>query len=646
MEAEKDKTMKMDVQHPNITLGTAGHIDHGKTALIKFLTGCDTDRLKEEKERGMSIDLGFAPCMISNMEVGIIDVPGHENFIKTMVAGANGMDGVIFVVAADDGIMAQTREHLDILTLLGVGHGIVALTKIDRVDPEHVEIVKLELEKFLTGTFLEGAPILPLSNTTGDGFDPFYMALMELVNSIKPKGLDGLFRLPVERTFSVKGYGTVVSGIPVSGSAKVGDEVELLPQGGRGRINGIQVYKRTSEIVAAGQCAALNVRHWDHSAISRGDIIAVPGYFSPHEWYACNLQMLQRSGFFLKNGSRVKFHTGTSELSARAYPMQGDRVQSGEKSIVQIRLDGPVVAGPGDHFIVRALSPLTTIGGGTIIEGVPKKLRRSRANVREDIEKRALAVKEEKSFVEYAIRTAESSAATDSELSFRTKIPLASIRRILDELVAEGKVIILGEKLCIHVDTKTRLEQRILEKLADFHAQSPESPGMTSQQLLDATKIARKVLDGMLEPLKNEGKIIEAKGRISHPEHQAKFSEEDQKLIDAIEPLFKERPFNPPSVDQVVEETRTPLKAVERIINLLVEHKRLVRVSDKQIFNSDAVERAREILTEHFGKEERLESVKFKYLLDTTRKYALPLLDYMDKIGVTRRVGNTRYSNK
>ena len=213
----------MEIQHPNITLGTAGHIDHGKTALVKFLTGCDTDRLKEEKERGMSIELGFAPCMISNMQVGIVDVPGHENFIKTMVAGASGMDGVIFVVAADDGIMPQTREHFEILTLLGIKHGIIALTKVDRVDKEHLELVKADITQYFKGTFLEGAPILPVSNITGEGYDPFYFALMDLVKAIKPKSVEGLFRMPVERTFSVKGYGTVFSGIPVSGSAKTGD---------------------------------------------------------------------------------------------------------------------------------------------------------------------------------------------------------------------------------------------------------------------------------------------------------------------------------------------------------------------------------------------------------------------------------------
>jgi len=260
----------MGTAQKNITLGTAGHIDHGKTALIKCLTGCDTDHLKAEKERGMSIDLGFAPCTVSGLEVGIVDVPGHENFIKTMVAGATGIDGVIFVIAADDGVMPQTREHFDILTLLGVKYGIVALTKVDAVEPDRVKKVTAEVRDFLEGTFMEDAPILPVSSITGEGFDTFYEALKKLVDTIEPKKTDGVFRLPVERTFSVKGYGTVVTGIPVAGSVKIGDDVVLFPHGTKGRIKAVQVYKRNSDTAIVGQCAAINIPQLDYKDIHAG----------------------------------------------------------------------------------------------------------------------------------------------------------------------------------------------------------------------------------------------------------------------------------------------------------------------------------------------------------------------------------------
>ncbi|MHC4557871.1 MAG: selenocysteine-specific translation elongation factor [Planctomycetota bacterium] len=318
----------MSAAQTNITLGTAGHIDHGKTALIKCLTGCDTDQLKAEKERGMSIDLGFAPCTVSDLEVGIVDVPGHENFIKTMVAGASGIDGAIFVIAADDGVMPQTREHLDILTLLGIKYGIVALTKVDCVEPSRLRNVTDQVKDFLVGTFLQDAPIIPVSSITGEGFDTFYEALKELVNIIVPKKTDGVFRLPVERTFSVKGYGTVVTGIPVAGSVKIGDEVVLFPHDTRGRIKAIQVYKRNSEVAMVGQCAAVNVPQWDYKAIERGSTVTAGDFFSPQQWYLCKLQVLPHIKSTLKNAVKMKFHTGTSEIIATVFLLQGNRFRS------------------------------------------------------------------------------------------------------------------------------------------------------------------------------------------------------------------------------------------------------------------------------------------------------------------------------
>ncbi|MEK7995217.1 MAG: selenocysteine-specific translation elongation factor, partial [Planctomycetota bacterium] len=347
----------MGAAQKNITLGTAGHIDHGKTALIKCLTGCDTDNLKEEKERGMSIELGFAPCTVSDLEVGIVDVPGHENFVKTMVAGATGIDGVIFVIAADDGVMPQTREHLDILTLLGVGHGIVALTKADCVEPSRIESVTGQIRDFLTGTFLENAPILPVSNITGEGFDTFYEALKTLVDAIEPKKTDGVFRMPVERTFSVKGYGTVVTGIPVAGSIKIADEVVLFPQGTKGRIKAIQVYKRSSETAMVGQCAAISVPQWDYKNIERGCTVTLGEYFSPEQWYLCKLRLLPQLKSPLKNGTSMKFHTGTSDAVATVFLLEGNSAAGGRECLVQVGLTRPprIVAAPRDRFILRSL---------------------------------------------------------------------------------------------------------------------------------------------------------------------------------------------------------------------------------------------------------------------------------------------------
>ncbi|MHC4400781.1 MAG: selenocysteine-specific translation elongation factor [Planctomycetota bacterium] len=633
----------MSVEQANITLGTAGHIDHGKTALVKCLTGCDTDRLKAEKERGMSIDLGFAPCMIADMQVGIVDVPGHENFVKTMVAGATGIDGVILVVAADDAVMPQTREHLDILTLLGVEHGMVALTKVDRVEADHMELAREDVTDLVEGTFLQNAPILPVSSVTGEGFDRFLEALVALVEAIRPKPVDGVFRLPLDRAFSVQGYGTVVAGIPVSGSARAGDEVVLLPRGLEGRIRRIEVYGRTSDQVLAGQCAALNVGHWDHHAVARGDTLAVPGYFSAERWYLCELEMLPHEKLALKSGTQVKFHTGTSEMPAAVYPLRGDLVRAGERELVQIRVNEPVVAGPGDHFILRTLSPVQTVGGGMVVEATPRRLKRNRPNVHEDAKERAAAVGDESRFVEYCVRKAESLAAGPAELAVRTKIPQARVEEILAGLTRREKLIPLGPNLSIHRDTAAAAAGRVLDVVARFHQGSPESPGIALEPLRIASRLEKAVADGVIALLKTEGKLVEDRGRLAAAEHQATFSEQDAERLETIESLFRQHPFQPPGTEELAGKTGAAPKDVERLLGILREHERLVPVGDGLLFHRQAVDRAREILVDFLRKEGKLESVRFKYLLDTTRKFAIPLLDHLDRLGITRREGNTRF---
>jgi selenocysteine-specific elongation factor len=633
----------MGTSQINITLGTAGHIDHGKTALIKLLTGCDTDHLKIEKERGMSIELGFAPCTISDMEIGIVDVPGHENFIKTMVAGATGIDGVIFVIAADDGVMPQTREHLDILTLLGLKHGIVALTKVDCVGPDRLETVTTEIREFLSGTFLEDSLILPVSSVTGEGFDGFYEALKGLVGKIEPKESSGVFRLPVERAFSLKGYGTVVTGIPVSGLVNIGDDVVLFPHDIRGRVKAIQVYRRKSDTAMVGQCAALNVPQWDYKTIERGNVVTVSGYYSPQQWYLCELKVLGDAKLTLKNGSNVKFHTGTSEVTGAIYLMEGNSIAAGQKCLVQVRLNEPVVAGPRDRFILRSLSPVQTIGGGEVIESIPGKLKRNHPQVLEDARSRAKAVLNEGDFVEYCIKTAESFAVNETELSYRAKILPGRLNEFITQLVEEGRIIHLGTKLYIHSDIAANIQNRLHGIVGDFHRAKPESPGIGLDEFYQISQLKKGIFDGLVSQLLSQGKLVERKHRMALPEHREAFGADEQKLLANIESLFKSTPFSPPTKQEAVEATSTCPEKVNKILKILIEQERLVRVENDLFFHADAIEKARQILIDFISKEGKLESVKFKYLLDTTRKFAIPLLDYFDRIAVTRRVGNTRY---
>lgn len=634
----------MPMNRKNITLGTAGHIDHGKTALVRNLTGCETDRLREEQERGMSIELGFAPWKVGDLEVGIVDVPGHENFVKTMVAGATGIDAVILVIAADDGVMPQTREHLDILSLLGVKHGVVVLSKVDKVTAQRVEAVRAEVQDYLRGTFLRDAPIYPFSNVTGEGFEAFYDGLLDLVRRLTPKHTDGIFRLPVERTFSVKGYGTIASGIPVSGSASVGDPVVVHPAGLSGRIKAIQVYQSQAGKVQCGQCAALNVPQWDAGALARGDVITLDGWFSPSSWYLCAMEVLPLEGLSLKHGAEVRFHTGTSESTAVAYLLEGDRAHGGMRTIVQVQLGQPVVAGPGDRFILRALSPVRTIGGGIIIEALAGKLRRSRPEVVGDAKRRAAAVRNDADFAEYAVLSAPGYAIAMKAVAHRIKKPLPGTEKLLQDLVRSGTVIALEQGLFMHIRTAERLGAQALERIARYHQADPASPGMPPDAVAAEYGWDRPVAARTFRDLADAGKVCIKDGVACIAGHDVRIDSAEEKRLQGVERLFLERMFNPPEREEVPDLCGLTTKAAENTLRLLVEHKRLVRIDRNLHFHADAIARAREIAVGHLRKENRLESVAWKYLLDTSRKYALPLLDYLDRIGVTKRApDNTRH---
>jgi selenocysteine-specific elongation factor len=633
----------MSIQQHNVTLGTAGHIDHGKTALVKLLTGCDTDRLKIEKERGMSIELGFAPCVISDIEVGLVDVPGHENFIKTMVAGASGIDGCIFVVAADDGVMPQTREHMDILTLLGVEHGIVALTKVDAVPPERTQAATQEVRRFLAGTFLQDAPILPISNITGQGFEEFYEALKTLVAGITPKTAGGVFRLPIERAFSAKGYGTIVAGIPACGSIGVGDELVLLPQMTKGRLRSVQVYGRDSTRALAGQCAALNVPQWDPKTVERGNVVTISDYFAPHQWYLCELKLLDQEKGDLKNAAQVKFHTGTSETPASVYLFQEGSLKPGGQCLVQVFLDHPVVAGPRDHFILRSLSPTRTLGGGLIVEALERRLKRTHPHILQEIAARAKAVVNPKDFVEYCLKTADFFAADDKQISLRSKIPPKELADFLVELVNDHRILPVSGKAYIHVDTAEQVKQHLAGVVQEFHRKRPESPGISRELLLTESGIRKDVFEALLAQMLSEGKLAERKGFLALPDHREQFNNAEQQLLQDVEALFRKHLFDPPGAQEIADGMRVPPPQVQRVLRILTEQKQLIRVDQDLLFHAEAVATAKERLVSHIQQNGGLESVKFKYLLDTSRKYAIPLLDYFDKIGVTRRVGYTRH---
>jgi selenocysteine-specific elongation factor len=502
--------------------------------------------------------------------------------------------------------------------------------------------VAQEIRQFVAGTFLQGAPILPISNITGQGFEEFYEALKAMVAAITPRTANGVFRVPVERAFAAKGYGTIVAGIPTCGSVAIGDEVELLPQRKKGRVRAVQVYGRDSTHAMAGQCAAINVPQWDHKDIERGNVVTVSDYFAPGQWYLCQLKLLDYEKADLKNGARVKFHTGTSETTAGVYLFQEGTLKPGRQCLIQVFLNDPVVAGPRDHFILRSLSPVRTLGGGMVIEAIDRRLKRTHSEIVADVAERARAAAVPKAFVEYCVRTAETVAADERQLSLRTKTPLKELAPLLAELAGEGRILPLSGKVFIHVDTAGRVRQQLLHVVRDFHRQRPESPGITREQLLTDSAVRKDVFDALIEKLRSEGKLVERKGCLAVPEHREQFNNAEQKLLHDIETMFKSRPFDPPAMQEVADRMRITQQQLQRAIRILSEQQRLIRVEQDLYFHAEAVAAAREKLVAYIKEKGGLESVQFKYVLDTSRKYAIPLLDYFDKIGVTRRMGYTR----
>lgn len=625
----------------NITLGTAGHIDHGKTALIRLLTGCETDRLKEEKERGMSIELGFAPCRMGELEVGIVDVPGHEHFIKTMVAGATGIDGVIFVVAADDGIMPQTREHLQILTLLGVKHGLVALTKIDIVTEDRVKTVVEELGAFLKGTFLEGAAICPLSTITGAGFDGFYKSLKELIGRIKPKTTEGIFQMPVERVFSVKGFGTIVSGIPASGTAQVGDELVLLPEGIKSRIRAVQVYDKEAACVRSGQCAAVNLPQIDAGTVKRGQMLTKGSYLKAQQWFICSLTLLEAGRKALKNGRQYKFHTGTSEVTAVVYMLEEAAASDGTM-LVQVRTDEPIVAAPCNAFILRDLSPMQTIAGGFIVEAVDHRIK-PKPEILQDLRVRVAAVQTPETFVEYALQNEPS--GRPETIAYRVKQTNEKTVAVLNALVDSGKALLIQGDMYIHLLQFNEFSRQMLSIVDKYHSQNPQSPGMDEESLLVALGQTKPIFKAVADSLLTDKKIILTRDRFALASHTQQFDPKQKQQLDQVEGLFLKSLFNPPSLDEIAAATRADAKSLEKTIKLLTEQQLLFRVEQGMYFHKQAIDMAKQRIADHVRGpgQGRLESVDFKYLIDTTRKFAIPLLDYMDKINFTRRSGNTRY---
>jgi len=620
----------------HIVLGMAGHIDHGKTAIVKALTGVDTDRLKEEKERGMTTDLGFA---FLGDDITIIDVPGHEKFIKTMVAGVNTVDFALLVIAADDGVMPQTREHLEILRLLEIGKGLVALNKIDLVEPDWLEMVKGDIRELLKGTFLDGAPIIPVNALSGQGISELKREISEIAQSVSERRDKGIFRLPIDRVFTIKGFGTVVAGTVLSGTIKVEEPVELLPQGQVLRVRGLQVHERSVPESRVGFRTAINLMGIEKEAIERGDTLAAPGFFKPTHMVDARFSYLSSASSNLENRSRIRVHLGTSEVIARIVLLDRELLRPGEEGLVQIHFEKPVVADAGDRFVVRTYSPLQTIGGGSILDPHPVKHKRFQEEVQQRL--RQIAEGDPQQQVLEQLMKLDSSLVSVNELSRAASLPTDVCLQHLQSLEKENQAICYHQVYWYASANLVMLRNRVKEVLDRFHRDHPLRTGMPLSELHSRIKpaIDKRLFDALCDTLGREGVVSVVSDRASRADFRVQLSSDQIRLKENIERRFLAAPLMPPGVEDVLVGTG---KEGEQILQLMIDGGELVRLEEGIVIHRNAIEQAKRSVTELFAKQRQATLSEIRQHLGITRKYAVPLLVYLDSVGFTERDGDVR----
>jgi selenocysteine-specific elongation factor len=627
----------------HVIVGTAGHIDHGKSSLVKALTGIDPDALPEEKERGMTIELGFVFLDIPDYEKQIvfIDVPGHEKFVKTMVAGASHIDAAVFIIAADEGISVQTREHFEILKLLGVRMGIVALTKSDLVDEMRLLELEAEVRDFVAGSFLEAAPILPVSSVTRAGLDDLKMALMDIGRRVEKRPDCGLFRMPIDRVFTMHGFGTVVAGTILSGEVKAGDRIQILPEGREVKVRGVQLHKEKRDRSEIGRRTALNLQDVDKEFLRRGQVAAAPGFLAPATRIDARLRLLADAPKELKTRDRVRLHIGTDEVIARVILLEKEKAQPGESVLAQFVLESPTAALHNDRFIIRTFSPVVTIGGGEILDTSPPRHKRFDPKAIEGVKRWEGPLT---SIVEQALRkkAPRPLAPADAAREFGKRID--DVKRAFADLLAAGTIAALPSEKGDYVlrEEAERQSERMLTLIQRFFKANPGSAAMPladlRTQFLQASdeSLFKWTLDGLIEK-----KALERReNAIGLPGREAKTSTKELELGLRIEAEFKRARFETPSEDDVCRKLGLHERVFKGVMHTLLQQSRLVRLDPKVTYHWDFLEKAREGALDILRKRGEITIVDLKDRLQVSRKYACALIEHFDRTGVTRRVGD------
>ena len=627
----------------NIIVGTAGHIDHGKSSLVEALTGTHPDRLEEEKRRGITIDLGFAFLEEGNARFGFVDVPGHERFVSNMLAGAAGIDLVVLVIAADESIKPQTREHFAICRLLGISRGLIVVTKKDIVDADTLELVRLEVQDFVRGTFLEAAKIVPVSAKTREGLSELKTELVRLAAEITGKDAKGHFRLPIDRSFSVKGFGTVVTGTLLSGSVSPEDEVELYPAGKRLRARGVQSGGKAVARAVAGQRTAVNLAGIDHSVIHRGMVLAAPGRFRPTRRIDVRLNLLAAARP-LKQRAKVHFHTGTSESVAEVRLYGAEELHAGESRLAHLWLRDPVLVLGGDRFIIRQFSPVTTIGGGAVLDPLARRPRASDSGREVFLE--ALESGNAQEILASMTERAALGLAF-AEAAARTGWTDEKIRATARETLDSGRAIQVSAEPFILVDRRQfdDLRKNVAQAVDKFHKSNPLMRGITREDLRSAVgkRVHGQAFRAALEDLA-AGKKLELAGElVRRAGAVVTLLPEEAQSKEQIEKAFDRAGLAVPPVKEVLGQLSVDAKRAEKLLQLLLREKSLIRVTPELIFHHRALQEMRACLTEYKRqKGERISVPAFKELTGISRKYAIPLLEYLDRERVTRRAGDER----
>jgi selenocysteine-specific elongation factor len=624
----------------HLIIGTAGHVDHGKTSLIQALTGTNTDRLREEQERGMSIELGFASFALPGGTVaGIVDVPGHERFLKNMLAGAGGIDLVLLVIAADEGVMPQTKEHLDILQILKAKSGIVALTKADLVEPEWLEMMAEEVRDRLKGTFLNDAPILPVSAATKAGLPELTRELDARAMAIEEKTSAGPFRLPIDRVFTMPGFGTVVTGTLWSGRIRAGDAVQLQPSGASSRVRGLQTHGKKVEEATAGSRVAVNLAGLDVEDVRRGDVAAPPGLLKPSYIVDVQAELLPDLDRPLANRTRIRLHIGTDEVIGRMVLLDREEAQPGSNVPAQLQLEDPVAALRGDRFVLRLYSPTYLLGGGSVLDPNARRHRRFDEAVLDRLT--VLEVGGLEDLVTQTLRERGVVLSAPKDVAGILGADAAEVSEVLAHMAESGSAAAVGDRF-ISGEVMARVTGELGEMLANQHRRYPLRSGLPREEAKSriAPKLDNRSWNALLEALAGRGDLALNPTTLRLVSHEVAFTPEQRALADRMESRIKTEPYNPPASDDLLNEIGSP--QANEVFDALVEGGTLVKIAQDLYLHREAVEGAIQAIRENLGSAEGFGAGQVRDLLGSSRKVVIPLLEYLDSRRVTRRLGDVR----